>query len=174
MICLYKAFFLLSYYGLFRVGELALGTHTVKVKDVHIAQNKDKMMFILYHSKTHNRGPDRRRLKLLKVIPWIVTRKLVFFCPFAVAREYLHLRGDYIYDHDPFFIWRDQSPVTAYQVQTILRKTIASLNLDATLYNSHSFRIGRTTDLLKFGVPIGKVQLIGHWKSNVVFSYIHN
>ena len=30
--CMFKAFFLLSYYGLFHIGELALGDHRVKAK----------------------------------------------------------------------------------------------------------------------------------------------
>ena len=38
---LFKAFFLISYYGMFRVGELATGNHLVKTKDVYIAENKD-------------------------------------------------------------------------------------------------------------------------------------
>ena len=37
---MYKAMFALSYYGLFRVGELASGDHPVKAKDVHVARNK--------------------------------------------------------------------------------------------------------------------------------------
>ena len=48
---MYKAFFLVAYYGMFRVGELASGNHPVKAKDIHIAQNKDKIMFVLYDSK---------------------------------------------------------------------------------------------------------------------------
>ena len=52
---LYKAFYLLAYYGLFRPDELAMptGNHAVQAKDIHIAMNKNKMLFILYHSKTH-------------------------------------------------------------------------------------------------------------------------
>ena len=51
---MYKTIFLLAYYGLFRIGELTTGQHPVKAKDVHIGQNKEKMLFILHSSKTHN------------------------------------------------------------------------------------------------------------------------
>ena len=52
---LYKAIFSLGYYGLMRVGELTVneGGHTVKAKDVHLATNKEKLLVILYTSKTH-------------------------------------------------------------------------------------------------------------------------
>ena len=36
---MYKAKFIIGYYGLFRVGELALGCHSVRAKNVHIGQN---------------------------------------------------------------------------------------------------------------------------------------
>ena len=35
--CLYKAIYVVSYYGLMRVGEVADSPHVLKVKDVHIA-----------------------------------------------------------------------------------------------------------------------------------------
>ena len=52
------------------------------------------------------------------------------------------------------------------------KKSIKKLNLDCRLYNTHSFRIGRCSDLLKMGVPIEKIKLMGRWKSNAVFKYV--
>ena len=48
---LYKALFIIAYYGLFRVGELTSGTHPVKARDVHVGSNKNKLLFVLYTSK---------------------------------------------------------------------------------------------------------------------------
>ena len=50
---LYKTLFIIVYYGLFRVGELTLGQHTVWAKNVHIGINKEKILFMLYTSKMH-------------------------------------------------------------------------------------------------------------------------
>ena len=55
LITLYWAFFALSYYGLFAVGELTKGDHLLKACDVHVADNKGKMLFILRTSKTHGK-----------------------------------------------------------------------------------------------------------------------
>ena len=56
LVILYKALMATAYFGLFRVGELTESEHVVKARDVHIALNKDKLMFILHTSKTHTRG----------------------------------------------------------------------------------------------------------------------
>ena len=50
LLSLYMAAFSLAYYGLMRVG---VGHHAVKAKNIHIGLNKDKMMLVLYTSKTH-------------------------------------------------------------------------------------------------------------------------
>ena len=50
---LYKAIFCLAYYGLLRVSEISSPKHGIRASDVHIAQNKNKLMFLLYSLKTH-------------------------------------------------------------------------------------------------------------------------
>ena len=50
---LYKVMFATAYYGMFRVGEITAGSHPIKASDVHIAENKNKVMFILRSSKMH-------------------------------------------------------------------------------------------------------------------------
>ena len=50
---LYKAVFALSYYVMMRIGEIIESPHVLLARNVHIATNKDKMLLILYSSKTH-------------------------------------------------------------------------------------------------------------------------
>ena len=64
LLVMYRAFFALSYYGFFRVGELALGDHPVKAMDVHIATNKPKMLFILHTSKSHGEEFQPQKVKI--------------------------------------------------------------------------------------------------------------
>ena len=49
---------------------------------------------------------------------------------------------------------------------------ISKLGLEDKLYGMHSFRIGRTSDLVKLKYSIDEIKLMGRWKSNVVFKYI--
>ena len=61
---LYKAIFMLMYYGLMRIGEVVTGTHTARAKDVHIAHNKDKILIILCSSKTHGFESQPQKIKI--------------------------------------------------------------------------------------------------------------
>ena len=42
LLLLYKAIFMLAYYGLMQVGKLTSGTHPVKAKDIHIGKDRTK------------------------------------------------------------------------------------------------------------------------------------
>ena len=64
------------------------------------------------------------------------------------------------------------SPVTPAHARNILKIALNNLNLDNRLYGMHSFRIGRTTDLIKYNYSIDEVKIMGRWKSNVIFKYI--
>ena len=72
---LYQTIFIIAYYGLFRVGELATGTYPVRAKDVHIGQNKGKILFVLYTSKTHGLESRPQKIKI-KAIPDVKSNKL--------------------------------------------------------------------------------------------------
>ena len=61
---LFQALFSIAYYGLFRIGELVQGDHTVKACDVHVAQNKDKVLFLLHSSKTHDESSRPQKIKI--------------------------------------------------------------------------------------------------------------
>ena len=89
---LYKMIIAIGYYGMFRIGELVIANscqHTMKAKDVHIAFNKDKILVILYSSKTHDKNALPQKIKITG--NGKETRK--FFCPFKLIKEYTTLRG---------------------------------------------------------------------------------
>ena len=52
---LYKAIFILCYYGMMRIGEVTFSQHVARAKNVHMATNKDKLLVVLYSSKTHGK-----------------------------------------------------------------------------------------------------------------------
>ena len=66
---LYMSLFATAYYGLFRIGELADSPHAIKARDVHIGINKNKILFILWTSKTHdlNRHPQSIKISSVKM-----------------------------------------------------------------------------------------------------------
>ena len=158
-----------------RVGEVTNSQHVIRARDVHIATNKDKILLILYSSKTHGKGNRPQKIKITanrddKKGHYVHRH----FCPFKLLRRYIKLRGSYMTDAEPLFIFRNNMPVSPDQARAMLKNTLRNLNLDCRSYGMHSFRIGRTTDLIKYNYSMDEVKRLGRWKSNVIFKYIRD
>lgn len=67
---------------------------------------------------------------------------------------------------------QNRDPLTRYQFTSILTKCISKMGLSASIFKSHSFRIGRATDLAKEGVSADNIQKLGRWRSNTFHKYI--
>ena len=172
---MYKALFALGYYGLLRVGELTKSLHTIKACDVHLGMNKDKILIILYSSKTHSIGDRPQKVKITsnkeEKLEHYIQRN---FCSCKLVSDYLQVRGGYKSYTEAFFIFQDGTSVGADPARKLLRMCIDKIGLDSTLYDMHSFRIGQASDLIKYNYTIEEVKRLGRWKSNVVFKYIRN
>ena len=168
---LYSAAFSLAYYGLLRVGEIGKGSHQIKARDIHVGQNKDKMMIILHSSKTHGKESRPQKIKIEATIPG--NQMNMFFCPFKLMRSYLNARGDYKTVNDACFIFRDGTPIKPTHLRKMLRKVLKQLNLKPELYNFHSFRAGRATEMQIFGYSLLAIKTAGRWRSNsAVMKYL--
>ena len=156
---LYTALFALAYYGMLRVGEVTWSPHTIKACDVHMGHNKDKMMLVLYTSKTHGKESRPQKIKVSaagSTEGYHSDQRI--FCPFKSVIKYMSLRGNFTDRKEPFFVYADRSAVKSYQVRTFLRQLLSDLNLNASLYDMHSFRIGSTCDLEKFGYTVDQIK----------------
>ena len=169
---LYKALFALGYYGLFRVGKLTFSEHVAKASNVHIGVNKQKILVVLYSSKTHGKTHRPQQIKITGGNADGTKRTPV--CPFKLTQNYISIRGSFHSEDEPLFIFRDGKPVQATHANKTLKNAIHRLGLDSSIYGFHSLRIGRTTDLLKVGYSIEKIKELGRWKSNAVYRYLHN
>ena len=162
---MYLALFSLSYYGMMRVGELTLSLHVLKARDIHAAMNKDKLMLMLYTSKTHTTAKRPQKIKITSNL----TEKSGFyakrnFCPFKLVNNYINWRFTIPTDREQFFIFRDGTPVTPENARTVLETCLTNLGLGATYYGMHSFRIGRTTDLIRSNLySLEEVKHMGRW-----------
>ena len=166
--------FALGYYGLLRVGELTSGgEHTIAAKDIHVAANKDKILVVLYSSKTHHRGSRPQIVKISSLLDERSGKyRKRFFCPFQLMRNYMQVRGDYDTDVEPLFVFGDGAAVKPRHARKILRKMIKIIGLNEYNYNMHSLRVGHSLDMLKYGYQISEIRMAGRWKSNVVFKYL--
>ena len=170
---MYKALFALSYYGLMRVGEVTASDHVMKAKDVHLAMNKSKLLIVLHSSKTHSTGMRPQKIKitsnLVEKSGFYARRN---FCPFDLISQSMHMRGNFDNGTEQFFVFSDRSPVGPNHARQLLKTCLINLGLDPFVYGMHSFRVGRTSDLIKYNYSIEEVKRMGRWRSNVVFRYI--
>ena len=172
--CMFKALFCLAYYDMLRVGELTYSPHVVKACNIHVGGNKDKILVVLYSSKTHGKESLPQKVRI-SAAPYSKNRHAQrFFCPFKSVIRYMSIRGVYLTETEQFFVYADRSPVMAFQVRTLLRTLLDNISLDSHLYDVHSFRIGCTCDLEKFGYSISQIKTMGRWKSNTVYRYLKN
>ena len=174
---MYQTIFCIAYYGMLRIGEITTGNHPILAKNVYVNKQHLKLCFVLYTSKTHGleSKPQKIRLTALKTTDRFLkctkTKSNNFFCPVDLTNNYMQLRGDYVNDDDPLFIFKDQTPVQPKHVRRILHQVIGKLGLKKKLYNTHSFRSGRATDLLKQGYTVDQIKRQGRWRSNAVYNY---
>ena len=154
-----------------RVGELTASQHVVKAKNVHMATNKNKLLLVLYSSKTHSTANRPQRIRITANSTERSGKYLHrHFCPFTLLRKYISTRGPYDSDEEQFFIFKDKSPVTADMARTLLRRLISNLGLNSELYNMHSLRIGRASDLIKYKYPIEEIlqKLISAFRETLI------
>ena len=167
---LYKAVFALSYYRLLRIGEVAYSDHTIQARNVHIGTNKNKIMFVLYSSKTHGKESRPQKIKIQADTNHSSINRN--FCPFNIARNYLKIRGNYKADNEQFFVFSDNSPLKQCNARSVLKSCVKSLGLDYKLYSYHGIRAGRCTDLIQNTQNFEDVKRAGRWRSNTIYKYL--
>ena len=164
--CLFRAAFLLAYYGLLRVSEIVF-TNKVQAdrpllaSDIQTEGGSKALLVSIRVSKTNQSGPP--------TILRIPVGKNHNLCCVSAIQRYLSLRPigpPYLFVHS------NGKPLTRSQFCGVLAKTIRSLGLPSQLYPSHSFRIGRATTLAAQCISNETIKKLGRWKSNAVERYI--
>ena len=169
---LYKAIFLAAYYGLLRIGEVTISPHVILARNIHIGKNKQKLLFKLDSSKTHNKCDKPQIVKISSKPLGYVRKDMQKFCPFSILKNYIWARPLAKNCTEQFFVFRDNLPVHPGQVHQVLKSSIAVAGLDLMLYIFHCFWAGRSSDLVDLGLSVETIKKIGRWRSNVVFTYL--
>lgn len=163
--CLFKAAYLTAYYGLLRVSETVFTSQIqadrpLQSSDVQVIESSLALIISIRVSKTNQAGPPT-------VLRIPASRDPTLCCVRAV-QHYLSIRPHSRY----FFCHVNGAPLTRTQFSGILTKAIRVISLPTELYSSHSFRIGRATDLAAKGVSSDAIKKLGRWRSNAVERYI--
>lgn len=165
---LFKAAFILSFFGFLRVGELAYTTaanadRPLKRGDIQVLQGSrgSYLQVVIRFSKTDQCGRS--------VVLHIKSLPDSHLCPVKAIENYSTLRP---FGAENFFCHMNGTPLTAYQFSAVLGKAIRFLGIPSVQFKSHSFRIGACTTACMNGVSHEVIQAWGRWKSDAYKSYI--
>lgn len=163
---LFKAVYLLAYFGLFRVSELVFTSHlqphrAVQDGDISFTKDATAVIITLKQSKTNQAGPP--------VVLRIPCEQDSELCPVRSLKEYVKVRPNC---QGNFFCHSNGTPLTRSQFSGLLSKCIHSQSLNRGRFLTHSFRIGRATQLAAQGVDSAAIMKLGRWKSQVFRTYV--
>ena len=130
---LLSAMYSLMYYACLWVGEIAKSSHchnTIKRDQVHLDTSKNEIM-VHFSRYKHSRGKTPTLILQANTDP---------SCPVSALTNYLQLRGVF---PGPLFLFYDGTIVTRDWFVCCLKMNLLLAGHDASMYNTHSFRIGR-------------------------------
>ncbi len=155
----YVNIFSFMYHAALRVSEVSRTSspqHDLLYKCVQFEKRTSilKITFISY-KHSHNEFPT-----IVTLCDSTLTHSIL---------QYLHLRGA---KQGYFFCHPDATPFTRIEIVNTLKHHLSTSNYNSDLYNSHSFRIGKATDMALEGRSEIEIKQLGRWKSNAYKSYL--
>ena len=132
------------------------------------------MLFILRTSKTHNISDKPQLVKIKeapekfvsketksckrKMMEYHKRKALQHFCPYQLLLEFSQTRPKYKSMDEPFFVFRDRTPVCPSNIRKTLKQMLSRVNFNEDCYDKHSLRIGRSVDLLRLGLSMETIK----------------
>ncbi|XP_077306255.1 integrase/recombinase xerD homolog [Lithobates pipiens] len=160
---LFRAAFVLAFFGAFRIGELVSPSKTgpggLFMEDVFCGDDRVRMR--IRRSKTDQVGKGK------DVVVFAI--RDCELCPVFILREFLNARPD---GSGPLLVHGNGEFVSRYQFIGVFRKCLTALGLEGERFSSHSFRIGAATEAVRWGLDEEAVKRIGRWESRRFRSYV--
>jgi len=168
---LYAAVLSVMYHACLRISEVAQSGHAnhalrydqvaFKVRPPRVLPAALTMTLLSFK---HSKGPQTIQLKP-------ITDEAS--CPVGLMYRYHRLRPSG--STTSFFCDEAGRPITRTSVMTVLRQVTELSSFRHKKINTHSLRIGRTTDLvLKGGVSDAYIRHVGRWSSDAYRKYIRS
>jgi len=161
---LYTSIFTTMYHAALRVSEVCKTTGTSHALQTH-------QITLTYHAK-------RKALKIKlnsykhcssNTTPLVLPQTSTLVCPVKAYTNYRSIRSK---SPGPAFRHQSGKPITREQILSVLHHHLTLIGHNKEHYNTHSFRIGKTTDLANQGYSHTNIALIGRWHSNAFLKYI--
>ena len=163
---LIHALFLLSYHACLRASEATVtdtATHTLQLHNIKFFPNSTtpQSCFIHFHSFKHS---DTKTADIV-----IQAAQAGSPCPVAALINYIQHRGSC---PGPIFLDHNRKPLHRNSFSNYVKKCATLAGLNPTYYNTHSFRIGRATQMAMDNIPTETIRRTGRWKSDAYLKYI--
>ena len=164
----YRAAFLVAFYGLFRISNMAPQSARLFDNTRHLLRNDLRFEFPGVHIKLkwakNVQAPEKIHvIKLPEVRDHIL-------CPVHTLRQLLSTKK--LPGQDPLFVLDDYTLLT----QSLLRKRLATfvrtLGLPVPQFGFHSFRRTGATLAFDADTPLQSIKMQGLWSSDAIWSYI--
>ena len=158
-----RSTFLLLYHGCFRVGEVSKSKnilHTLKIENISFINYPCTHANFKLVSHKHSKGETTIAIKV---------GHIPAYCPIRSLLEYLKLRSQ---TPGPLFLLETGSPLDRATIAKYLSSSLANSGLQSNLFSTHSFRVGRATDLALSGVSESLLRETGRWSSNAFMKYL--
>lgn len=169
--CLFSSAFSLAFFAMLRVSEITVlskndeSGHALNFEDVNFNKmgNQGEMHIKIRSSKT-----DQRANSITLIIQ---KQSELNICPVYLLQSYLRVRFAGVNGSHKLYVHFDGSALTRYQFCSVLQKCLSFCEVPFHI-RSHSFRIGRATEMAKNGVDDETIKLSGRWLSTSYLKYI--
>ena len=162
---LWKAMFIVAFFGCFRVSEFLVSTDDLKlltIDNVRLAGNS--IEFVLDKTKNNTSGTPQQ--VLFAPLPGDIACPVLALLTFRSVR--VQSKGSVA-----FFTDSVGTPVTASRFNVMLRKALQGLGIpDVALYSSKSFRVGAASMCYSLNLSTEDIQALGRWASTAFLYYI--
>ena len=168
---LFSSAFALAYFAMLLVSEIAVQNcstatgHALNFSDFSFQNlnGQDELLVKIQSSKTDQRGNS---------ITLILQKQPdISICPVYLLQCYLRIRTPGTQSSQKLYIHFNGSPLTKHQFGSVLLKALRFCNIPSHV-RSHSFRIGRATNLAMIGVDDKIIKQSGRWASSAFRRYI--
>ena len=162
---LFKAILALGYWGCLRICELVktpTTEHAILRENTHILVKNGTLwgLEVILRSSKSSKKPETLFFQIHKNLNCCIAKAMW---------NYLAIRPNV-----PGFLFITHSGklVQSVEVTAVIQEYAAKLGLNPSDYNTHSLRIGRTTDLALQGHGEASIKSIGRWGSNAYMKYV--
>ena len=161
---LLKVLFILAYSACLRIGELVNcngSLHVITMENITVIKKRGKTVIqIVLNSYKYSKSASTLILEPSTPLQ---------YCPVNFLLNFLRIRP---LKTGPIFIDENSKLINRNFVCKQLKAAVAYNDLDPALFNTHSFRIGRATDLAMSGASDQTIRQTGRWKSIAFLKYI--